>query len=188
MSDLEKEIDEALVCEKPVPRDAVLAWIRAARNDLRVLAKLYQLTGECYYRIDPELGADETCALIQRYLLECVRQNVTDDDVIEDRWEAARTLHAWFCHLGEMNDTSDVIERATKAITDVFLNSDEDIRSAIEQGFLEHVLEMKSLRPFFEYWSSDPRLQPAWSRAMEWAKEHPEYMWNLLRRFSKRPD
>jgi len=188
MTDLANEIDGALLDEKTIQRDRVVVWIRTAGDDLHLLAKLYQLTGAGYDRIQPELGADDTCTLIQHYLLECVRQDIPDDEAIESRWDAARTLHAWLCHLGEMSGQSAIIERAAKAITELFLNSDGEIRDAIECGFLEHVLEMQSLRPFFEHWSADSRLQPAWNRAMEWAKDHPEHTWSLMRSLSMRDD
>ena len=69
------EIDGALSGQGPIPKDKVLLWIESAK-DLPTLAKLYRLTDESYYRIDPELGKIATCSLIQRYLLECIRQNV----------------------------------------------------------------------------------------------------------------
>ena len=186
MKDLESQINQALHAGKTIPRESVVRWIDYAGNDLRVLSKLYKLTSECYYQIQPELGGEGTCALIQHYLLECIRQNVMDDEQIEERWEAARTLHGWFCHLAQMDDTSTILKRAVDAVTDAFLNGDDGVRVAIEQGFLEHALEMEALWPFFEHWSSDTHLEPAWSRAMEWGKAHPNYTWSLLQRLRER--
>ncbi len=88
MTDCDRDINAALLTDEPIPREKVLLWIDAAA-DLSTLSKLYRLTGEGYYRIHPELSQDVTCTLIQRYLLECIRQNVTEDDEIQDRWEAA---------------------------------------------------------------------------------------------------
>ena len=62
----------------------------------------------------------------------------------------------------------------------MFLQGDDDIRNAIEQGFLEHVLETAALRRHFEHWSMDEQLRPAWTRAMEWGKAHPDFMWGML--------
>ncbi len=179
MPDLDRDIDAAIATADPIPRERVLAWIDAA-TDLSTLAKLYRLTGEAYYRIQPDLGKDMTCKLIQQYLLECIRRDIKDDEQIQDRWAAARTLHAWFCHLGEAKDTTGVLTNASQAITELFLTSGPEIRTAIEQGFLEHALEMESLRPYFEHWSSDGQLREAWARAMEWGRAHPNYTWQLL--------
>jgi hypothetical protein len=187
MFDFGPEIDAALLSEEPLSREKVLLWIDTAAADLLTLSKLYRITDEGYHRIRPELGREATCVLIQRYLLECIRQNVTGNDEIQDRWEAARTLHAWFCHLVEMKDMSLVLKSGAQAVTELFLTGGEEVRAAIEQGFLEHALETVALRPYFEHWSSDSRLQAAWTRALEWGKAHPDYTWGLLQQL-RRPE
>jgi hypothetical protein len=47
---------------------------------IRTCHSIYALStaGEGSYRIQPELGGGPTCALIQRYLLGCIRDGVTD--------------------------------------------------------------------------------------------------------------
>ncbi len=180
MTDLAAEIDAAISGQGSIPRETVVRWIAAA-DDIFTLSTLYRLTDEAYYRIQPELGRDTTCRLVLHYLLECIRQNVTGNDEVEDRWEAARTLHAWFCSLNEKKGTASVLKGAAEAITRTFLEGDTEIRNAVEQGFLEHALEMPGLRPYFEHWASDDRLRPAWSRAIEWGDAHPEYTWRALK-------
>ena len=98
MTDFTRDIDAALSGSEPIAREEVLLWIDAA-TDLLTLSKLYRITGEGYYRIQPDLGKETTCALIHRYLLECIRQDVKNDERVQGRWEAAGTLHAWFCSL-----------------------------------------------------------------------------------------
>ncbi len=67
MQDFGPDIDAALFSDGPISREKIILWIENA-NDLSTLAKLYRLTGEGYYRIQPELGQEKTCNLIQRYL------------------------------------------------------------------------------------------------------------------------
>ena len=173
MTDFGRDLDAALEGSKRIARVDVLRWIEKA-TDLPTLSKLYRVTGEHYYRIHPQLGKDAACTAIQRYLLECIRQNVQGNEQIKDRWEAAETLHLWFRQLVEMGDATDVLGRAAQAIRELFLNSGEEIRTAIEQGFLEHALESVAIRPFFESWSSDLRLRETWDRALEWGKAHQD--------------
>jgi hypothetical protein len=184
IADSNRDLDAALVGNEPIPRERVLLWIEAA-SDLPTFSKLYRLTGESYYRIQPELGKETTCALIERYLLECMRQNVADNEDIESRWEAAQSLHAWLRKLVEMKDTADVLNRAAHAVTELFLESGEDVRGAIEQGFLEHALETAALRPYFEFWARDDRLRTAWKRALKWGQAHPNYTWEMLQRIRR---
>jgi len=97
MVEFHSDIDAALSGSGPIARKKILSWIDAAvDSDLPALSKLYRLTGEGYYRIQPELGRDQTCALIQRYLLGCIREGVADNEEMEERYEAAESLHVWF--------------------------------------------------------------------------------------------
>ena len=177
------DIDTALSSDGPIANEQVLSWIEAAADsDLPTLSKLYRLTGEGYYRIQPELGIGATCALIQRYLLGCIRDGVTDNDEIQERYEAAGTLHAWFRHLAGMDGTSEVLTAAANGLMKLYLESGEEVRATIENGFLEHALETAAIRPYFEQWGSDPRLEPAWKRALEWGDAHPDYMAGLFQR------
>ena len=108
--------------------------------------------------------------------LECMRRDLRDDDSIESRYEAAATLHGWLRQLLDAADCDAVIRTTANSITDLFLLSGEDIRDAIETGFLEHALESVGLRPYFEHWAEDPRLREAWERALEWGKAHPTFL------------
>jgi hypothetical protein len=184
MSDFRRKIDEALLSDRQIPKQEVVSWIERT-NDIGTLSKLYRLTRERYYQIQPELGKEATCGLIQRYLLQCIRENVVDDDEIEDRWEAAQALHVWFCQLIQGDDTSDILRAAAGAITDAFLAGGDEVRNAIEAGFLEHALETKALRPYFEHWSTDSHLREAWERALEWGTAHPDFTWELLQQIPK---
>jgi len=65
MPDSDRAIDAVLLTDAPIPREKVIHWIEGA-NNLSTLSKLYRLTGEAYYRIQPDLGQEVTCTLIQR--------------------------------------------------------------------------------------------------------------------------
>jgi len=109
---------------------------------LRTLAKLYRLTDEGYARIQPEFGAPVTRDLIQRYLLGCIRENITDDKEIFSRFEAAQTLHAWFRHLIGRDSTDGVVRSAAKAVRELFLNGDSGLRDSI--AWLDCGLKLRS--------------------------------------------
>jgi hypothetical protein len=184
MGNFRPKIDEALVSDQRIPRLEVLLWIDRSK-DIQTLSKLYRLTRERYYQIQPDLGKDATCGLVQRYLLQCIRENVIDDNEVEGRWGAAQSLHIWFCHLVQKNDSTEILKGAAEAVTDMFRAGDKDIRDAIETGFLEHALETEALRPYFAHWSTDPRLRESWERALEWGEAHPNFTWGLLQQIPK---
>jgi len=178
------EIDAAVASQEVLARSDVERWIETT-NDLPTLAKIYRITGEGYHRIKPELGKELECKSIQNYLLECIRQDIKDDDEIESRYEAAGTLHGWLRQLLEARDCDEVIRRTAHAVTELFLTGGEEIRNAIETGFLEHALESRGLRPYFEHWSEDSRLRDTWDRALEWGIAHPDFSWNGLQQLRR---
>jgi hypothetical protein len=173
MSEVAMAVQAALDCETPIARELVVEWCRGA-DDVKALALLYRLTDEAYERIQPPLGQQESCRLIQRYLLECLRLN-PEDGVAFSRYQAAWTLVSWFQHLSRLADTTPVLRDAASAVTQLYLESDAEVRTAIETGFLEHVLEDEEFRPLFAGWEQDGRLREAWQAALAWGEAHPGF-------------
>lgn len=179
MTDFARDINAALATDGPIPREDVLRWIEAA-HDLAILSKLYRLTDKGYDCIQPELGKEATCGLIQRYLLECIRQDVQDDDEINSRFDARMSLVSWFHHLLDQGDSSEIIAGVAGAITELYVEC-KAARYTIETSFLEHALETAALRPYFEHWSRDERLQEAWKLCLEWGEAHADRMRTMFR-------
>src|SRR5215472_14249394 len=159
MDELKAAIRTALQSSDSINRDRVGDWIRAA-PDVESLALLYRLTDEAWDRITPILeNPDESIAL--------------------PRQEAARELEVWFDHLSNKKNTQKILKDVVAAVTELFLKSEEQVRCAIETGFLEHVLEQTGLRPLFSHWAHDERLRETWQRALAWGEAHPDYMKGL---------
>jgi len=177
MDELKAAIRTALQSSDSINRDRVGDWIRAA-PDVESLALLYRLTDEAWDRITPLLESEETCILIRRYLLQCILEN-PDESIALPRQEAARELEVWFDHLSNKKNTQKILKDVVAAVTELFLKSEEQVRCAIETGFLEHVLEQTGLRPLFSHWAHDERLRETWQRALAWGEAHPDYMKGL---------
>ncbi|HKW61596.1 MAG TPA: hypothetical protein VJN89_03540 [Candidatus Acidoferrum sp.] len=177
MDDLKAAIRTALHSNNSINRESVRNWIREA-SDVETLALLYRLTDDAWSRITPCLEGEETCGLIRRYLVRCILEN-PDENIALPRQEAAGELEVWFDHLSAKKDTQKMLKDVVAAVTELFLNGDDEIRSAIETGFLEHVLEQDSLRPWFSHWAEDERLSKTWQRALAWGQAHPDYLKGL---------
>ena len=177
MDELNRSILNALESDGPIPRQRVRGWIHQAAT-VQADALLYKLTREAWSRIEPCLEKAEACTLIERYLLGCIREN-PQGGVALTRYEAAGELEAWFDRLADMDDTRDVLQSAVGAVTTLFLAGDDEVRGAIETGFLEHVLEQAQMRPLFSHWAHDERLQEAWRLALAWGQAHPNFTKSL---------
>jgi hypothetical protein len=174
MVDLKAAIQAAIESDEPIERERVRDWIRDA-TDLKTVALLYRLSYEAWNRIKPNLEKDETCQLICRYLLLCIRENPQEGTVLP-RFEAAGELESWFDHLSNTEGAQENLREVAAAVTTLYLESDTDVRLVIETGFLEHVLEQAKLRPLFSHWADDERLREGWQQALAWGEAHPDYM------------
>ena len=73
------------------------------------------------------------------------------------------------------DDTHDIAQRVAVAVTDLFLAGAAPTRGVIERGFLEHVLEQRSLWSSSANWARDDRLQEAWRHALAWGDAHTNF-------------
>jgi hypothetical protein len=181
MSERSIIVQRALDGHETLSRDVVAEWCRMAGDDVEALAALYRLTYEAHERIQPPLERDESCGLIRRYLLECLRSDPDLDGVLR-RYDAAQVLLRWFWHLSRMPDTASVLEDTAAAVTELYLTGDAAVREVIETGFLEHLLEDEEYRPLFGGWAQRDELRDAWECALAWGKAHPGFTRSLLER------
>ena len=181
MRDLTAIVRAALDSDRDLARDEVASWCQTAR-DLDSLALLYRLTDEAYERIRPELGQQETCTLIRRYLLECVRLDPQAEGIL-GRYEAAEVLLNWLWHLSSLPGTEAALREVGSGVTELYLAGDHAVREAIETGFLEHALEEEEYRPLFASWAEHDQLKGAWAAALEWGEAHPGFTRELRRGF-----
>jgi hypothetical protein len=118
------------------------------------------------------------CTFIRRYLLRCILEDPKGGRAFS-RHEGAGILEEWFDNLAEMEGTGDILLGVVTAVTDLFLSGDDQVRRAIETGFLEHVFDQRKLRHLFSDWAYDERLQDAWQHALAWGDTHPNFMKSL---------
>ena len=153
-----------------IPRERVLRWI--SEGDLRIRAAVYHLTEKAWGRIHPEMTMHQQCGFMADYLLECLKTVPGDSDAgVMGGFEAALELAAWMKHLKDM-EAKPVISDLVSRLEELFRQGDDTLRNRIETGVLEHVLESKRMRPYFQHWSSDPALKESFQFAMQWALEH----------------
>ncbi len=157
----------------PIPRERVLRWI--SEGDLRTRAAVYLLVEVALERIQPRMSLHLQLRFMADYLLECLMSDPpSDPDTgVMNGFEAASELAAWMKHLKDM-DAEPVISDLVSRLEKLFREGDVTLRNRIETGVLEHVLESKRMRPYFQHWQSDPILKAAHQLCMQWALEHEE--------------
>lgn len=112
---------------------------------------------------------------LYRYYVDCVRldPDPSVDEDLHSRYEAARGLIGLFEWLvrGHAGGTKAAAKMAA-SITELFRRSGSNIRDCIEMGFLEHVLEVPEIRPYFSHWSRDADLAESHQAALAWGEAH----------------
>jgi len=171
MTNLRTEVEVALTGSNIVPRVQYQRWIR---SDLATRARVYALTASHWSRIQPEPSRDEHCGFMAEYLIECLLQNPEGDDFIHSGFEAGYEIAAWLKHLVKSVDGRVVVGDMASRLADAYRSADVSTRNRIETGALEHALESRAVRPFFDLWATDPILREAHEHALAWGMDHTE--------------
>jgi hypothetical protein len=195
MNNVDQEIQAALTTDGTIDGDLVTRWVDDARS-WSTLRLLYELTRERSADIAPKLDDEKVCFVIRTFLLESIRLDPKDCEGEWSRYESARVMVGWFYHLHELPVESDWASKwlasAAEAVTGAYLAGDVEVRECIETGFLEHVLEVDALHPYFAHWAHNPVLAPAHERALAYGNANPYHMRSMFgllrdaeRRYSK---
>lgn len=184
MNSLDQQIQAALSANGTIDGDLVARWVDSARS-WSTFRLLYDLTRDRWADIAPALADDKVCFVIHTFLLESIRLDPKDGDGEWSRYESARVMVSWFYHLHELpevesNWPSKCLVSAAEAVTTAYLDGDDEVRECIETGFLEHVLEVEGLHPYFAHWAHDPVLAPAHARALAFGNANPYFMRSMF--------
>jgi len=108
------------------------------------------------------------------YLIECLLQNPEGDDFVHSGFDAAYEIAAWLKHLAKTPDGRAVLIEVASRLAIAYRAADATTRNRIETGALEHALESRAVRPFFDSWGTDPILRDAHEHALAWGLAHTE--------------
>jgi hypothetical protein len=108
------------------------------------------------------------------YLIECLVQNPEGDDFLHNGFDAGWEMAAWLKHLAKTGDLRAVLTEVAARLAIVYKAADAKTRNRIETGALEHALESRAVRPFFDSWGADPILRDAHEHALAWGLAHTE--------------
>lgn len=165
------EIRALLDGDTPVAREDVRQWI--ASNDLATWSIVYELTGRGWSRITPELEGDEQIEFMTAYLLRCIEESPSPDELLHGGFEAAWELAGALKHWRKKNQMHP-LRRAVTSLERAYRRGDGATKNRILCGVLEHAFEDAALRPFFSDWERDAELREAYKLALEWGAAHEE--------------
>ena len=165
-----REIIASAESTKPMDRETLAAWMRS--DDPEVLGVVHALLKDKATRAHLISSVDSEA--LQEFLCRTYTLSFQEDPDGEwaySRYEAALELVAWFLNSGGyLADLgTDFLCRLRELMSSLYLQGNDEVRQALVNGALEHILEQPGWRPFFAEWSEDPVLAEAYRRALEWS-------------------
>ncbi|MGD9632984.1 MAG: hypothetical protein AB7G28_16795 [Pirellulales bacterium] len=145
-------------------------------SDLRGRGVAYHLLQRARDRITPPLSTAEQCSFMLDYLFECIRSDSESDEYLHSGFEAAWELAEWVRLLERAGENGAFVSQIVQRLTETFVAADENTRDRIETGAVEHMMELPSMRKYFDFWKSDPRLSTAYELCLQWGKDHEEHV------------
>lgn len=171
--DFSSEIEAAINSPGDINQADYRRWVE--QGDLASRARVYALALSHWSRIQPAPQVSEYWAFATDYLLETlVADSQGELDYIHSGFEAAHELAAWLKHIVKEPEGEAVVADVAHRLAAAYRASDQTTRNRIETGALEHALESRRVRPFFDAWAADPVLREAYEPALQWGLAHAE--------------
>jgi hypothetical protein len=156
-----------------IPLESIQLWMRS--DNIEVLGAVADLVTLAPHsnRIVPPVP--EVCleTFLFPYYARCLRED-PDGEWSDTRYGVGSLIVGWYSAAPKDEDVFEqfFLLRMKTWMASVYLVADAEIRTALVNGALEHILEEPRWRPFFADWRYDPHLSVAYLAAMEWATEH----------------
>ena len=170
-----------------ISKELVKEWLN--HDDPEVRGAAYTLLREKDRRLltDPPLTSDETADLVVTFFERTVSLRKAGDWSFSG-YEAAWDFASWFAFVAESGiASSSTLESIAGCLARLYLASDEEARTTIEHGALEHIMERKSLRKLFRKWPKKPGLAEAYFTASSWSEHGGTHrLWGGIRLLQKR--
>lgn len=145
-------------------------------EDPHVRMTVYELLASHNDRIQPRFRIQEVAYFMVGFYIDCiVHPNSFSAAGLEapSPYEAAADLlslllQCWAAHEEHPDLSRFIVDRVTR----VYLRGNDEVRTCIEAGFLEHAFEFESIRGLFDSWKQHAVLKAPYHRAREWGEHH----------------
>jgi len=151
--------------EAAIPKHKVVLWMRS--EDIQVLGAVFKLlhTRRCYSRIDPPLEFTDYHRFHLLYYEECIVHE-PDGDWADSRYLAAHSLVNWFKGLWlDQSVDRECLRELKRVLEKLYRVGNEDIKTCVVVGVLEHLFEEKAIKRFFTDWAFADDLRAAYLEA-----------------------
>jgi hypothetical protein len=118
-------------------------------------------------RVSPSLEFDEVFDFLLRYYEFCFRHD-PKSRWANSRYSAGWDLTGWFTQMWDEKRDRKYFDAIKSMLEKLYLSGVPELKKCIEHSVMEHLFERKAIRKFFEDWSRNPLLRPAYDEGKLW--------------------
>jgi len=140
--------------------------------DIHVLGAVYTflMNRKKGRSVEPPLEFKDYHDFLLHYYERCFREN-PESPWANSSYATGSDLVNWFGHLWRDKDVpSSAVAEIKTLLAKLYREGDENLRTCIVTGTLEHLFEQKEIRNYFDDWHEDAILGRAYSQALEWTQ------------------
>ncbi len=150
-----------------IPISQVRKWMSSEDTDTLGATYGFLSNASQVNRVLPPLEFDEVFNFMMRYYEFCL---TTDP---KSRWansshSAGWDLTGWFSQMWDEKRDIKYFRAIKSMLEKLYIAGSPELKGCVEQAIVEHLFERKPIRKFFEDWSHNPKLRPAYDAAMLW--------------------
>jgi hypothetical protein len=153
--------------QSTVPIDAreVRLWLSSTEIEILGAAYSFIMTPRFSSGITPPLTLSDYKDFLLTYYERCFRED-PQSEWASSRYSAGWDLANWIHSLWEQGH-KDVVGELKAWLAEVYREGDPSLRECIINATLEHVFSSRAIAKFFQDWSRDPVLEPAYRAALD---------------------
>jgi len=146
----------------------LVRWMQS--DEIETLGAVFMLLHEHADRIETMPPMDMAINFCSHYFRRCLVENPSGD-YADSRYTAAYTLESWYKALRrDRRVPRKFLRQVREMLREVYEQGDEDIRTCIVHGALEHLFEAPEIVKEFADWKQNPSLRKAYGEALEWTR------------------
>lgn len=142
----------------------------SASEDIEVLGFASAMIHDARFHIEPPLTPDEYARFVMLYYGRCLKED-PQGQWADTRYSAGTAVVNVFASLWRDSRVPRQVTEKLKAwLRRLYVEGDDQVRTALVTACLEHLFEQEDIRDFFSDWRTDPSLSGAYTQACEWYK------------------
>lgn len=167
------KIEQHIESKHPIKEVDLHKWMFS--NNLETLALLTHVFEKYFKLIEKMPQKEEILAFYRRFFYKCFVEKCKDGEYVSNHYTEGNNLVGWYKYLKKDDEIpKEELINIKEMLKKLYLEGDDEIKSAVVCGVLEHLFEDLEIVKDFSDWERKPKLKKAYNEAIEWGKDYWE--------------